>query len=70
VAPTNAGSSLRSMLAELTFKVVYEYDDDQSLERHTHQAEDLTRQALAGHAAMYDVEVTGRRAPIDDSDPR
>jgi hypothetical protein len=57
------------MLAELTFKVVYEYEDDQTLERHTTQAEDLMRQALAGHAAMYDLEVTGRRAPIDNSPP-
>ena len=54
------------VLAELTFKVVYEYDDEQSLALHTRQAEDLTRQALAGHAAMFDVEVTGHRAPIDD----
>jgi hypothetical protein len=54
------------MLAELTFKVVYEYDDEHSLDWHTRQAEDLTRQALAGHAAMFDVEVIGRRAPIDD----
>ncbi|MDQ1357627.1 MAG: hypothetical protein QOF81_1806 [Acidimicrobiaceae bacterium] len=54
------------MLAELTFKVVYEYEDEHSLDWHTRQAEDLTRQALAGHAAMFDVEVTGRRAPIDD----
>jgi hypothetical protein len=57
------------MLAELTFKVVYEYEDDQTLERHTTQAEDLMRQALAGHAAMYDLEVTGRRAPIDSLPP-
>ena len=54
------------MLAELTCKVVYQYDDDDSLERHTTQAEDLMRRALAGHAAMYDLEVTGRRAPIDN----
>lgn len=54
------------MLAELTFKVVYEYTDEPSLALHTRQAEDLTRQALAGHAAMFDVEVTGHRAPIDD----
>ncbi len=54
------------MLAELIFKVVYEYEDDTSLERHTRQAEDLTRVALAGHAAMYDVEVIGQRAPIDN----
>ncbi len=58
------------MLAELNFKVVYEYEDEQSLERHTRQAEDLTRQALAGHAAMYDVEVTGRKAPIDGFEPQ
>jgi hypothetical protein len=57
------------MLAELTFKVVYEYSDDQTLERHTTQAEDLMRQALAGHAAMYDLEVTGRKAPIDNFQP-
>ena len=57
------------MLAELTFKVVYEYEDDKTLERHTTQAEDLMRQALAGHAAMYDLEVIGRRAPIDNFDP-
>jgi hypothetical protein len=57
------------MLAELSFKVVYEYDDEESLARHTRQAEDLTRQALAGHAAMYDVEVTGSRAPIDGFEP-
>lgn len=54
------------MLAELIFKVVYEYEDEASLERHTRQAEDLTRVALAGHAAMYDVEVIGQRAPIDN----
>ena len=54
-----------SLLAELTFKVVYEYEDDQSLERHTREAEDLMRRALAGHAAMYDLEVTGHRAPIN-----
>jgi hypothetical protein len=54
------------MLAELTVKIVYEYDDEPSLERHTRQAEDLTRQALAGHAAMFDVEVLGRRAPLDE----
>lgn len=53
------------MLAELTCRVVYEYEDEQSLERHTKQAQDLMRVALAGHAAMYDLEVTGRRAPID-----
>jgi hypothetical protein len=53
------------LLAELTFKVVYEYEDDQSLERHTREAEDLMRRALAGHAAMYDLEVTGQRAPIN-----
>jgi hypothetical protein len=57
------------MLAELTLKVVYEYEDDKTLERHTKQAEDLMRQALAGHAAMYDLEVTGRRAPIDNFQP-
>ena len=57
------------MLAELTCKVVYEYDDDQTLERRTTQAEDLMRQALAGHAAMYDLEVIGRRAPIDNFEP-
>ena len=57
------------MLAELTCKVVYQYEDDQSLERHTTQAEDLMRQALAGHAAMYDLEVVGRRAPIDNFEP-
>jgi hypothetical protein len=57
------------VLAELTLKVVYEYSDDHSLEFHTRQAEDLTRQALAGHAAMFDVEVLGRRAPIDDFAP-
>jgi hypothetical protein len=54
------------VLAELTCKIVYQYEDDDSLERHTTQAEDLMRRALAGHAAMYDLEVTGRRAPIDD----
>jgi hypothetical protein len=54
------------MLAELTVKIVYEYEDEHSLDWHTRQAEDLTRQALAGHAAMFDVEVIGRRAPIDD----
>ncbi|HEV3354158.1 MAG TPA: hypothetical protein VG076_14615 [Acidimicrobiales bacterium] len=53
------------MLAEVTFKIVYQYDDDASLERHTKEAEDLTRRALAGHAAMYDVEVLERKAPID-----
>jgi hypothetical protein len=53
------------LLAELTFKVVYQYEDDQSLERHTREAEDLMRRALAGRAAMYDLEVTGQRAPID-----
>ena len=53
------------MLAELTFRVIYEYEDDQSLERRTREAEDLMRRALAGHAAMYDLEVTGQRAPID-----
>ena len=57
------------MLAELSLKVVYQYEDDQTLERHTTQAEDLMRQALAGHAAMYDLEVTGRRAPIDNFQP-
>jgi hypothetical protein len=57
------------MLAELTFKVVYEYEDEHSLERHTRQAEDLTRVALAGHAAMFDVEVIGCRAPIDNFPP-
>jgi hypothetical protein len=35
------------------------------LERHTDEAEDLTRRALAGHAAKYDVEVIERKAPID-----
>ena len=54
------------MLAELTMKIVFEYDDEPSLERHTRQAEDLTRQVLSGHAAMFDVEVIGRRAPLDD----
>jgi hypothetical protein len=58
-----------SVLAELTCKVVYQYEDDDSLERHTAQAEDLMRRALAGHAAMYDLEVTGRRAPIDNFSP-
>ena len=53
------------MLAELTFRVVYQYEDDASLERHTKDAQDLMRRALAGHAAMYDLEVTGQRAPID-----
>ena len=53
------------MLAELTFKIVYQYEDDASLERHTKEAEDLTRRALAGHAAMYDMEVIDHRAPID-----
>jgi hypothetical protein len=53
------------VLAELTFKVVYQYEDDDTLDRHTRQAEDLMRAALAGHAAMYDLEVTGQRAPID-----
>ena len=54
------------MLAELTFRVIYQYEDDASLERHTKDAEDLMRRALAGHAAMYDLEVTGQRAPIDN----
>ena len=53
------------MLAELTCRIVYEYDDDVTLERHTRQAEDIMRAALAGHAAMYDLEVTSQRAPID-----
>ncbi len=53
------------MLAEMRFKVVFQYEDDASLERHTQEAEDLMRRALAGHAAMYDLEVTERRAPID-----
>ena len=53
------------MLAEVTFKIVYQYEDDASLERHTKEAEDLTRRALAGHAAMYDVEIVERKAPID-----
>jgi hypothetical protein len=53
------------VLAELTCKIVFEYDDDVSLARHTRQAEDIMRQALAGHAAMYDLEVTGQKAPID-----
>lgn len=53
------------MLAELTLKIIYQYEDDASLERHTREAEDLTRRALAGHAAMYDVEVIQQRAPID-----
>lgn len=53
------------VLAELTLKVVFEYEDEESLARHVRQAEDLMRQALAGHAAMYDLEVTGQRAPID-----
>jgi hypothetical protein len=57
------------VLAELTFRVVYEYEDDQSLERHTREAEDLMRRALAGHSAMYDLEVTGQRAPIDSFPP-
>ena len=57
------------MLAELTFRVVYQYEDDRSLERHTREAEDLMRRALAGHAAMYDLEVTGKRAPIDSFSP-
>jgi hypothetical protein len=57
------------VLAELTCKVVFEYEDDQTLERHTKQAEDLIRQVLAGHAAMYDLEVVGRRAPIDNFEP-
>jgi hypothetical protein len=57
------------VLAELTCRVVYEYEDDESLARHTRQAEDLMRQALAGHAAMYDLEVTGQRAPIDSFGP-
>jgi len=56
------------MLAELSMKIVFEYDDEASLERHTRQAEDLTRQALAGHAAMFDVEVTGRKAPLADEE--
>jgi hypothetical protein len=54
-----------AVLAELRCRIVYQYDDEASLDRHTHQAEDLMRQALAGHAAMYDLEVTDRRAPID-----
>ena len=59
-----------SLLAELTFKVVYQCEDDQSLEWHTPvKAEDLMRRALAGHAAMYDLEVTGQRAPIDSFPP-
>jgi hypothetical protein len=53
------------VLAEVTLKIVYEYQDDASLERHTNEAEDLTRRALAGHAAKYDVEVIERKAPID-----
>jgi hypothetical protein len=57
------------VLAELTFRVVYEYEDEAELERHTTQAEDLMRRALAGHSAMYDLEVTGRRAPIDTFPP-
>jgi hypothetical protein len=61
--PTN-GTEV-NVLAEVTFKIVYQYDDDASLERHTKEAEDLTRRALAGHAAMYDVEVLERKAPID-----
>jgi hypothetical protein len=32
------------VLAELTFRVVYEYADDASLERHTKEAEDLMPQ--------------------------
>ena len=57
------------MLAELNCKVVFQYDDDPTLERHTTQAEDLIRRALAGHAAMYDLEVVSRRAPIDNFEP-
>ena len=53
------------MLAEIIVKIIYQYEDDDSLERHTREAEDLTRRALAGHAAMYDVEVIERKAPID-----
>ena len=53
------------MLAEITVKIIYQYDDDDALERHTREPEDLTRRALAGHAAMYDVEVIERKAPID-----
>ena len=53
------------MLAEITVKIIYQYDDDAALERRTREAEDLTRRALAGHAAMYDVEVIERKAPID-----
>ena len=54
------------MLAELTIRVVFQYEDDASLDRHTTEAEDLMRRALAGHAAMYDLEVAGRRVGIDD----
>jgi len=57
------------VLAELTFRVIYQYEDDASLERHTKDAEDLMRRALAGHAAMHDLEVTGQRAPIDNFPP-
>jgi hypothetical protein len=53
------------VLAEITVKIIYQYEDDGSLERHTKEAEDLTRRALAGHAAMYDVVVVERKAPID-----
>jgi len=53
------------VLAEIVVKIIYQYEDDSSLERHTKEAEDLTRRALAGHAAMYDVEVIDRKAPID-----
>jgi hypothetical protein len=54
-----------AVLAELTCRIVFEYDDDVTLDRHIRQAEDLMRAALAGHAAMYDLEVTGHTAPID-----
>ncbi|HMC51731.1 MAG TPA: hypothetical protein VKI64_03145 [Acidimicrobiales bacterium] len=45
------------MLARLDVHVFFNYDDEAALERHKREAEDLMRRALAGHAAMYDVEV-------------
>jgi hypothetical protein len=66
IAPPRKDSYLPRVLAELNFRVVFQYDDDASLERHTTEAENLMRRALAGHAAMYDLEVQGRKAPIDD----
>lgn len=66
IAPRLRYGYVPGVLAELNVKVVFQYDDDASLERHTTEAENLMRRALAGHAAMYDLEVQGRRAPIDN----